>query len=342
MKRCTMEFDSSSLINDVPEEVLALYAEQLDLKSCALFSNVSRKTYKNCAHITKKKREYAFEMAFVNICEVLKEVHKTITSDVMQDRLLADILRKLIFVSASNILNTQGASSLAFDKCLTEYNRIYTQFENVDIDWLDFNRLLEDAQFEFRGYNIIGINVEQRQILDTFKSYLKSMYFSRDFTIHSYLSFIEYNIEVDYNGENYQLDIDYEDDNCDMWQFLVHDTYNKWLVETVKTDLHAEHDRLQIKAELGMLSWNSGDINTTKFLSKLIMHLMPKMFGIFRGSNHVRFEYWNETMELNWLLREVVNDMSNAHGFKEAIINAVHAVQDEFNMYMFSNITWNE
>lgn len=330
-----------NLLKDVPKTVVYNYAQHLDARSCAMFMTactLARDTV-GCLP-TDKHNEMIGELVCKTV-ELLVNIHDVISIKASRDRLLANILRKLIFVSASDVANAQGTSAIAHEKCMWEHHRLFQYFRNLlDVTWLQFNNLLEDAQFEFRGFDIITLNEEDRRILDTFKQNIEQIYFSKPFTIHSYFIKDTLSIEIDYDGKHVCLDMHKEttEGNHRHWSYL-YDKVDAWLTED-RTPLHHLFHKNNFAICNEMLCWNPKVIarsSVSAMMGRLLPMLMPDTSKFLRGTKNITLEVWNDTMETNWVLTDVIHEMLNVNDYKIHLINISYEVEDTYNLYMFAN-----
>ena len=332
---------SINLLKDVPKKVVYNYAQYLDAKSCAMFMTTCSLTRDAVGGLQKDKHNEMIGELVCKTVELLVCIHNVITTKASRDRLLANILRKLIFVSASDVVNAEGTSAIAFDKCIWEHHRLFSYFRDLlDISWMQFNNLLEDAQFEFRGFDIITLNEEDRRLLDTFKNHIEQIYFNKPFTIHSYFIKDTLSMEIDYDGKHICFDIHEEsrEGNHRYWSYL-YDKVNGWLAGD-STPLHHVFHESKFSICNKMVCWDpkvSARSNVSHLMGQLLPMLMPDTSMFLRGTKDITLEVWNDTMETNWVLTDVIHEMLNVNDYKIHLINISHEVEDIYNLYMFAN-----
>jgi len=332
---------SMNLLIDVPKQVLYNYAQHLDAKSCAMLMTACSHTRDTVGGLPKEKHNEMIGELVCKTVELLVRIHNVITTTTSRDRLLANLLRKLIFVSASDVVNAEGTSAIAFDKCIWEHHRLFSYFRDLlDISWMQFNNLLEDAQFEFRGFDIITLNEEDRRLLDTFKHHIQQIYFDKPFTIHSYFIKDTLSMEIDYDGKHICFDIHEEsrEGNHRYWSYL-YDKVNDWLSDDM-TPLHHLFHKSKFSICNEMMCWDpkvTERNNVSNTIGRLLPMLMPDTSMFLRGTKNITLEVWNDTMETNWVLTDVIHEMLNVNDYKIHLINISHEVEDIYNLYMFAN-----
>lgn len=337
---------SMNLLKDVPKQVVYNYAQHLDARSCAMFMTACSLTRDTVGVLPKDKHNEMIGELVCKTVELLVSIHDVVTTKASRDRLLANILRKLIFVSASDVVNAQGTSAIAFDKCIWEHHRLFSYFRDLlDITWMQFNNLLEDAQFEFRGFDIITLSEEDRHLLDTFKQHIQQIYFSKPFTIHSYFIKDTLSMEIDYDGKHVCLDMHKEttEGNHRYWSYL-YDKVNAWLSDDL-TPLHHCWHKSNFTICNEMVCWNpkvTARSSVCDMMGRLLPLLMPDTSMFLRGTKDVTLEVWNDTMETNWVLTDVIHEMLNVNDYRIHLINISYEVEDTYNLYMFANRMTNE
>jgi hypothetical protein len=365
-KHTSME-PSSLLLEMLPEELLRKCAERLDAKSCAMVSSTCKTMHMVCKDVAINKTQDALGTMINEIVRLMVSIQNEISSEGLQTKLLADILRKLIFVSVSNAQNTDGTSRIAFTNCMSEYQRLQEYFaDTMNLSWFEFNNLLEDSQFEFRGFNIIGLSQVKRDILDAFKQHLQSIYFSDSFIIHSYITLDNMSMELNYDTNEICFDIhklsnpfermnatgEWESsessessESCDTDSdgeiqssdakpgnsIFFQDLVSKWVGTSA---LKQEYNDSIISNTSDMLWWNPLDErgqNVPHLLGRMLNELMPCATSLLKGTVVTKIEFWNDTVEDNWLLTEVMNDFIRTREFQTTLSYITYHVVDVFN-----------
>lgn len=327
-------------------------SEFLDIKSCVMFSKACRRTRNSCEELLKSNVYTAVSEVIRQVIDVAKTAHETVSNPETQKSLMADILRKIIFSSVTDEVNTNGTSSIAHTKCVAEYNLLLDYFtESMDVTWKQFNILLEDAQFEFRGYNIIGMAEEHRIMLNEFKRRIHNIYFDENFTIHTYLSLTEVDMEINYDGKtftfylmsNYGLsdtDSDSNDGdnggNAHRIQYFPSELHRRKNTDDVEiNDLLREIEKCDTLNDRDVISWKSDDATNkhmANLLSKLLLKVMPEVTTLLKGTTKTTLEFWNTAMDHNWLLGEVLNNLAYTRGYKAMLSNITFEHQDIFHL----------
>jgi hypothetical protein len=316
----SVEYDNNNLILGVPSEVVKCYAQYLDLKSLVMF---------HCASKTSCDRQYlryseerAIQRMLDGIVGVCKDILNIVSSREGQNRMLANILRKLIYVSVSDV-TPHTNNSIATTQTLTEYNAILDHITNeMDISMYTFNELLEDAQFEFRGFNIINITKERRDDLDKVKSMIQEWYFSKPFTVHTYSTFGTTCVELDCNKEVAMFDVHRhmnEEAEAQDMMFLMdaitHLTNGEDGVLPDDVKLIEEMNK-HVKLVQYMYHWDMDNKQSTNVMSRMIMRLMD-CHPFFEGSTEICLEVWNDILDDNWVLASVIDELltNGMYGF---------------------------
>lgn len=313
----TKECNDNNLILDVPQEIVKRYAHNLDLKSLVMFHRACKTTYDE--ELLRRKEETSLQRMLDGIVGVCRDILNIVSTPQGQNRLLANILRKLIYVSVSDVTpNTNNI--IATTQTLSEYNAILDVVTNeLDISVYIFNELLEDAQFEFRGFNIINISKERRDDLDRVKDIIREWYFSKPFTVHTYCSFGTTCVELDCNREVAMFDVHRNMDEESQDMMFLMDAINQF-----KTEQHDDKDDVKLLNDLDkhvklvqyMYHWDMDNNESTQAMSRVMRRLMD-CHPFFKGSTEIHLEVWNDLLDDNWVLANVVDDMltNGMYGF---------------------------
>lgn len=312
------ETSNNNLIMDVPSEIVKCYAQHLDLKSLVMFHCASKKCYDK--QYIQYREERAIQDMLDGIVGVCNDILSVVSTKTGQHRLLANILRKLIYVSVTDITpNTNH--SVATSQTLAEYNAILEYITNeMDISIYTFNELLEDAQFEFRGFNIINITKERRDNLDKVKTMIHEWYFSKPFTVHTYSTFGATCVELDCNKDVVMFDVHrHLDEETQNMMFLT-DTITEFQKNINEDDV----DDHKLVKELNkhvrlvhyMYHWDNGNQQATKVMSSTMRRLMD-CHPFFSGSTEICLELWNDMLDDNWVLSNVIDELltNGMYGF---------------------------
>jgi hypothetical protein len=262
---------------------------------------------------------------------VLKGMHYHLMHNGLRDDMMSNILRKLIYTSVSNSSHIMGVqSTVVFEQCQTEYNRLFLYFvEQMDITIVEFNNLLEDAQFEYRGYNIININETKRNQLNHFKQLLKSIYFSGLYTVQATIQYNEVCMEVYFDGEQCVFDIHrHPEGQHEGLLVFLQDMVSAWR-PTAEGRLKDMYDMAQISIVDDQLQWPMDSQDAPYVIAELITKLMPEP-QFFKGGLVSDVEIWNGVMEENWLLNEVVTETMERYKYEELMVNSSYQIMEDF------------
>ncbi len=332
-----------NLIMDVPPEILTEYFNHLDVKSSIMFAATCKRTmYLNQPHViddievsqkpTFIKTVKGLGSIITSYVNVLKSMYETVTAEESRNHMMANLLRKLIYTSVSNANHhVETASAVAFEQCRTEYQNLTQYFsEQMDLNSAEFNILLEDAQFEFRGCSIINMTDENRRILDTFKSTLKSVYFNGPYTVQANVQYEDTCFEIYFDGESIVFDIHHhqnDDDNSPLIFFQ--DNVDEW-IDTASGKLKEAYDKAEICIEHNRLQWPISSIDAPNVIAELIIKFMPNPL-FYKGGDDVDTEVWNHVLEENWLLNEVVCETMNVYGYDEWLKHASCEITEAYS-----------
>ncbi len=294
-----------NIITDVPPELVKCFAQFLDVKSLVMFNCACQATCD--ADGLKRAEVSALQGMLDGVVKLSKEILEIVSTREGQDRLLASILRKLIYISVSD-LTSHSHETLASTQTLSEYNALMESVTHeMDISLYAFNDLLEDAQFEFRGFNIINICKERRDDLDKIKALIRSRYFAKSFTVHTYSTFGATCIEFNCNVEKAMFDVHQHLDEETSDMMFLNDKVTA-LVNTHPEDELVRRMAGNIEMVHYMMHWNIDNHDATKVMASLMTRLMD-CSPFYKGSSEICMEVWNDTMEENWVLSQVVEEV---------------------------------
>jgi hypothetical protein len=340
-----MEHQDNNLLLDVPDEIFNIYHNYLDLKSYISFVSTCRHTSTEASkRIVAQKRINAFSGILCEIQEKLCSIQATFATEGGSNMLLSCLLRKLIFASATKDEMAQNATSLAQTQCLEEYNRLYMHcLEEFDMTLVQFNNNLENAQFEYRGFNIIGINNNERHMLDMFKSILQETYFSRPFLSHCYVSFGDVFVEMNCDDETIMFDV-HTHDNAGNWVFL-EVVINAWIKKVDALEIQCDDDiillakvrNIGINITENWLSWPKNNYNALTVVSELLFKFMGND-RFFQGAEKVTVEVWNDTLENNWILANVARGHLQCSRYEETLLRISYSIIDEYDQNRIMDI----
>jgi hypothetical protein len=331
------EHRAHNLLLDVSSEVLHLFYNFLDLKSSVMLNTVCKQTNipvskKNNIYTPIQMKEiYAIHSLLTKYIDIGYELHNILSDTLSQDDLMANILRKLIFVSVVNNANAQIQSSLPIQQCQNEYNRLYQFFsEEMNMSWSEFNNILENAQFEFRGYTLINLDEGVRSHLNYFKNLIKNIYFNETFTVETDIRYGDYcmNIHISDTIISFDIHRHIEDNELQQFEFLS-DHIKEWMKNTTH-DWLSDMKTAGIEIKENTLSWPHNSELAPYLIAELITLLMPNP-QYFKGGDEFRIGAWSKTIDENWVLSEVASEVINNQKYKEALNDVSFIIIDEFN-----------
>lgn len=322
---------STTHLIDLTQEILLECFKHLDLKSSVMMTSVCKKFshLDNKNKLIHNKKIMSLGTIIKECISVLKLVYDTLHYEPAREHMMADLLRKLIYVSVSNShhFNT-SQSSIAYDHCQMEYTRLYLYYaEQMDITMFEFNNLLEDAQFEFRGYNIIDKPVEHRSQLNMFKDTIKGLYFNGAYTVQLNMQYLASCIEIHFDGNKIVFDVHLQESNDNL--IFLQDLISDWLKKTQDIVLKNKFESSNIVIDRNQMHWSIDNSEAPYIIAELILLLMPDG-RYFQGADAFNIELWNNIIEENWLLNEVVKEMIDRNNYETMICNVSYQVTDEY------------
>lgn len=339
-KMCSSQSDnvSNNLLLDVPIEILQVYSNFLDLKSNIMFNKVCKRTYDK-ENIARSEFNALFKM-FNSIKHMINDLYNIFGTMQGQNELLADILRRLIYTSVSNSMPFQNEVSYVTARTLDEYRRIMRLTMEImgdDFSVMDFNNLLEDIQFEFRGFQIINITNQRRDQLNKIKSLIREQYFSNDFTVYTYTTFGNMFLEFQLNKDNLMIDIHERlDDEIFSWSFLI-DTVRDFNLNNPEHEILQKMKDNNIEIKDTMLSWKKQNTHGVYVFTEIVKKLI-NCSSIYKGSDDNIVEIWNETVDNNYIFKDVVNDVLNSGMYSCMLRNITNSIKDEFYDYNIDEV----
>lgn len=322
---------NNSLLLDVPQEILQIYSRFLDLKSTVMFHTACKRTY-NKKTITQSKHNTVSRM-LSSISYMMNELYDIFGTVNGQYKLLANMLRKIIYVSVSDLPNTNECQYVS-SRTLNEYNKlIRLAMDTLDISELDFNSILEDIQFEYRGFEIVNICKERRDLLNKVKDIIHKHYFSHEFTVYTYTTFGNIFLEFQCDKDKIMIDVHERlTDDVFSWSFLT-DVLKSFMVNNPNHELVIKMKNSGIEIKDNMITSNKGDYNAIHVIAEIINELQD-CSSIFKGSDDNIVEIWNDTIEVNWVLKDVVREILKNGMYSFMLRNITNAVQDDFYPYL--------
>lgn len=334
IKMCSYENVDNNLILDIPIEILEVYSKFLDLKSNIMLNSACKRTY-NKKNIERIKFKTLLKM-FSSVSFMVKDLYDIFGTVEGQDRLLAGMLRRLIYTSMSINMPLHDELSYVATKTLEEYRTIMRltmeTMDNDSLSMLDFNNLLEDVQFEFRGFKIVNITEQRRQQLDKMKSIVRNHYFSQDFTVYTYTTFGNMFLEFQCDKDNLMIDIHERlDDEIFSWSFLT-DILTSFNINNPENEIIKNMKDNNVVITNNMICWKKQNENGIFVFTEIVNELID-CSKICQGSDDNIVEIWNETLDTNWLLKEVVNSILTNGMYSLMLKNTTNSVQDDYYDY---------
>jgi hypothetical protein len=316
---------TKNLLLDVPKELLNRYFQFLDVKSSIMFVNTCQKVNESKYNI-KNRENATLSSILKKVSFLLNKIHYLVSNAQEQNKLMANILRKSIFSSVLGLQNNVvNCSPFAIQQCVTEYNHLQQYIaEEMDIDWYVFNELLENSQFEFRGFEILNLSDTVRNRLDTFKDLIKKYYFNGIFTIHAYLSYDNIFFEIDCEDNDILLDVHYTNDEG-KWIFL-YDLIHK------DNDMVEKLSKAGVYVDRNMIKWNKNDTNACEKIASVILKVMYNV-NYLQGTSDITLQVWNENIENSWGLNEVTQELIASNRFETQLSDITFEAVDEFNYH---------
>jgi hypothetical protein len=295
----------AELIHNVPIEILMKYFDSCDLRTAIRLASSSVNLQNLLGGlITSKEQHYVGNIVYDIVC-ALKAFHEDLTSMQTRYGLLSFMLRRLIYTTAIyDTIDTTDANILHYSKYQEEYNDVFLQInEEMDMDLKEFNGYLENAQFEYRGFTIIGLPTEQRQKLDIFKQILENRYFNEPLKLQAYFAYADnVFVEIIFDGENVEFDFHMRVSETGQWIFIDQSIASSHIL--------LEH----VEEKNRMMCFHHQN-------NKAVHELIDIIFNIFyssvkgnlvKGAEQTNVSIWNNMYEDNALLAETIsNYMSN-------------------------------
>jgi hypothetical protein len=290
----------ADVIHNVPQEILIKYFDVLPLKPATKLASSSKWLYQllSC-RIRTKEKESVVEM-LCNIIHSLKVFYNDLTSANRMHNILSFMLRRLIHTTAVYDTIHDADLNFAFStKYNEEYNNTFLHVsEEMEMNIKEFNTYMENAQFEYRGFNIIGMPQSERHRLTDFKNVIETRYFNEPFKLQAYLAF-ENNVfmEIIFDGEFIEFDFHHRRVEDGQWVFI-----DQAINQTGFVLKHAR----EINRMLCFQHENKEAMNE-------IVDIMFSLFGtcvegcLVKGAEQTNVSIWNTMYEENVVLAESIN-----------------------------------
>jgi hypothetical protein len=302
-----MENTKTKLLLEVPTSVMKAYLEMLDVKSAAMLI-ASCRQYANERIFVKNKKIASMNKLLEDFIELAASTYKYMNSYATRYAMMSDILRKLIYTSVTINHHTDESTMHGPQLCYQEYEDICTEFcqeEELDLTWHKLNSLLENAQFEFRGFNIIGISPAERELLDTIKERLFARYFDSDMTVNIYTQMGDFYMDI--NVSNNEITVDIYRSHEDTWQYLG---------EAAVSEEDLEGSNIIISN--GTFVWNIEHESQCKYITSILEKYYPHN-NILVGGDQATMSFYNSHTEDCFVLREVINQHKLLKGYESNV-----------------------
>ncbi len=312
----------AEVIHSVPQEILTKYFDALPLKTSIRFASSSKWLHKLLGgHVKMKEKESIVEM-LCHIIHTLKVFYNDLTSVNRMNIMLSFMLRRLIHTTA--VYDTINDADLNFalsTKYNDEYNNLFLHVsEEMEMNIKEFNTYMENAQFEYRGFNIIGLPTNERNRLNTFKHVIETRYFNEPFKLQAYLAF-ENNVfmEFIFDGECVEFDFHYRRVEDGQWVFI-DQAINQ-------AGFSLEHAR-EINRMLCFQHDNK----------KAVIEIVDIMFSLFgtcvneclvRGAEQTNVSIWNTVYEENIVLAESMNCYMTEYRIEDLVHDITKSIMRE-------------
>jgi hypothetical protein len=298
------------LIFNVPLNILKLYIEHLDVKSSIMLLCSSKKM-RELEIFIQKKRLLSMRELISGLLTLGKSVNDFINNNGTRCDMLSVILRKLIYTS-STITYHSNPFNDGPNLCNQEYNTLRDEIGS-HMSWHKFNTLLENAQFEFRGFKIIIDDPSERQELDDFKNALITRYFGDNTNFNMYTQVGEFYIDIYFANNEVSFDLyRYEDLE---WEYLG---------EYIREE-QIQGTGLKMKSNSLVLNINDDIVvdNVSETIVKLIEMVFPEN-DILNGGYQSNINLWSSKTEECWILRETLkqqHEIKNYENEMQTIVN---------------------
>jgi hypothetical protein len=304
------------LIFNVPLNILNVYVEHLDIKSSIMLLCSSRKM-SELTHFIQRKRLHSMKELISELITLGKSINNYINSHNTRRDMLSVILRKLIYTSSTityhyNPLNVDGPHL-----CNQEYNTLCDEI-GENMSWYKFNALLENAQFEFRGFNIIIDDPSERKELDDFKNALLSRYFGEDTCFNMYTQVGNFYIDIYFSNNEISFDL-YR--YCDLeWEYLGEHITEE---QIQGTGLKRKNNSLILNIN------DDDDVDVSETIVKLIEMIFPEN-DILNGGYQSQINLWSSKTEECWILRETLNHQFAIKDYENEMQRIVNKFTSDF------------
>lgn len=302
----------ADVIHNVPQEILMKYFETLPLKPAINFASSSKWLQQLlCNRIEKKEEEYVLAM-LLHIIKSLKAFYNDMVSRDRTNNMLSFMLRRLIHTTA--VYNTINDADLNFalsTKFNDEYNNTFMYVnEELEMNIKEFNTYMENAQFEYRGFNIVGLPLHERQRLDAFKRVIENRYFNEPFKLQTYLAF-DNNVfmEIIIDNDFVEFDFHYRRPEDGQWVFI-------------DQAINAASISLEHAREINrMLCFHHQNNEAVREIVTIMFMLFNKTVKgcVVKGAEQTNVSVWNNMYEDNIVLAETINCHMSDYGIDDIL-----------------------
>jgi hypothetical protein len=315
----------AEIIHYVPMEIIIKYFNALPIKSAIKFGSCSKALHAMTEQLVEKREKETLSAILNNIIQTMKQFHQDMTSVEARNGMLSFMLRRMIHTSA--IYETDDDAENLFPhypKYHDEYNNIFLQVnEEIDMDIKEFNTYMENAQFEYRGFSIIGLPAIQRQKLDVFKHVLETRYYSECFKIQTYLAYDNNTfIEMIFDGETVEFDFHMRRVEDGQWIFIDQ--------EISRFNITLQHVRNINR----MLCFHYLNHVAVEELVELLFELFnSSVKGVLvKGSEQTNISIWNNFYEENAVLAEAIHCYTSDYSIELKLHDITHHARIEIDL----------
>ena len=291
----------SELIHNVPTELLIKYFDNCDLKTSIRFASCSSTLQTIFGSLITTKEKNDVIKIITDVIAALKLFHDELTCMQTRNGLLSFMLRRLIYTtSIYDTLDPTDSNILHYSKYQEEFNDIFLHInEEMHMGMNEFNTLMENAQFEYRGFTIIGLPPEQRHRLTIFKQILEVRYFNEPFKIQTYFAYANnVFIEIIFDGEYVEFDFHIRESESGQWIFIDQAIASSQLQLTY------------VEEKNRMMRFHNQNNSAISELVGIIFNLFNSSVkgNIVRGAEQTNVSIWNNIYEENTLFAESINN----------------------------------
>ena len=290
----------AELIQYVPSEIIIQFFDFSDIKTAVNFASCSKSLLILLQERIHDKEKNTIISIFSNIIDEIKRFHDDICSQDAKNRMLSFMLRRMIHTTAVyDVMDENDMSFHYHSKYSDEYHNLFLQVnEDIELNSKEFLTYMENAQFEYRGFNIIGLPVFQRNKLDSFKSVVERRYFSDSFKLQIYLAF-DNNVfvEVIFDGENVEFDFHMRQEESGKWVFIDQE------INRLNIKLH------HVQEANRLLFFKHGNHEAVVEIINILYNVFYSNVkgNLVKGAEQTNVSIWNNMYEDNAVLAEAIH-----------------------------------